>query len=55
MYSMFIRQLLDWKIDYKNLKPNKAGAGCINSGDISYHALGLSYNLVDIDYAKKLP
>ena len=32
----------------------KAGAGCITQNSKKYNALGLSYNLADIEYAKKI-
>ena len=50
----FIRQLLKWNIDFLKLDVSKAGAGCMISNSKEYNALGLSYNLADIEYAKKI-
>ncbi len=50
----FIQQLLEWKIDYKKLDEFKSGAGCMTKGSQNYQALGFSYNLADINYAKKI-
>ena len=50
--NTFIQQLLEWNIDYKKLDDFKSGAGCITKN--KYQALGLSYNLADINYAKKI-
>ena len=50
----FIQQLLKWNIDYKKLNNFKAGAICIDENDIRYPALGFSFQLADINYAKKI-
>ena len=50
----FIRQLLKWNIDFLKLDNFKAGAGCMTLNSQEYNALGLSYNLADIEYAKKI-
>ena len=50
----FIRQLSKWKIDFLKLDNFKAGAGCKTLNSQEYNALGLSYNLADIEYAKKI-
>ena len=50
----FIKQLLKWNIDFLKLDNFKAGAGCMTSNSQEYNALGLSYNLADIEYAKKI-
>ena len=50
----FIRQLSKWNIDFLKLDNFKAGAGCMISDSQEYDALGLSYNLADIEYAKKI-
>ena len=50
----FIRQLSKWNIDFLSLDNLKAGAGCMTSNSQEYAALGLSYNLADIEYAKKI-
>ena len=50
----FIRQLLKWDIDFFKLDNFKAGAGCMTPNSQEYSALGLSYNLADIEYAKKI-
>ena len=50
----FIRQLSKWKIDFLKLDNFKAGAGCSTPNSQEYNALGLSYNLADIEYAKKI-
>tara|TARA_A100001035_G_scaffold238387_1_gene203009 strand:+ start:23 stop:352 length:330 start_codon:yes stop_codon:yes gene_type:complete len=50
----FIRQLLKWNIDFLKLENFKAGAGCMTPNNQEYDALGLSYNLADIEYAKKI-
>ena len=48
----FIRQLSKWNIDFLKLDNFKAGAGCMIPSSKEYNALGLSYNLADIEYAK---
>ena len=48
----FIRQLSKWNIDFLKLDNFKAGAGCMIPKSQEYNALGLSYNLADIEYAK---
>ncbi len=50
----FIRQLSKWNIDFLKLDNFKAGAGCMIPSSKEYNALGLSYNLADIEYAKKI-
>ena len=50
----FIRQLSKWNIDFLKLDNFKAGAGCMILDSQEYNALGLSYNLADIEYAKKI-
>ena len=50
----FIRQLSKWNIDFLKLDNFKAGAGCMIPNSEEYNALGLSYNLADIEYAKKI-
>ena len=50
----FINQLLKWNIDYLKLDNIKAGAGCMIETNKEYDALGLSYNLADVEYAKKI-
>ena len=50
----FIRQLSKWNIDFLKLDNFKAGAGCVIPNSQEYNALGLSYNLADIEYAKKI-
>jgi hypothetical protein len=50
----FIKQLLQWNINYNKLNNFKAGAICINKKNRDYPALGFSYNLANIDYAKKI-
>ena len=50
----FIRQLSKWNIDFLKLDNFKAGAGCMIPNSQEYNALGLSYNLADIEYAKKI-
>lgn len=50
----FIRQLSKWNIDFLKLDNSKAGAGCMIPNSKEYNALGLSYNLADIEYAKKI-
>ncbi len=50
----FIQQLLEWKIDFLNLDNFKAGAGCMTTNSKEYNALGLSYNMANIEYAKKI-
>ena len=50
----FIRQLSKWNIDFLKLDNFKAGAGCMTLNSQEYNALGLSYNLADIEYAKKI-
>ncbi|MAH88709.1 MAG: hypothetical protein CMJ06_01465 [Pelagibacterales bacterium] len=54
MGNDFILQLLEWNIDYKKLDNFKSGAGCISKDSYKYQALGLSYNLADINFAKKI-
>ena len=46
--------MLEWNIDFKNLDKFKAGAGCKTKNKNKDEALGLSYNLADINYAKKI-
>ena len=50
----FIKQLSKWNIDFLKLDNFKAGAGCMTPNSQEYNALGLSYNLADIEYAKKI-
>ena len=50
----FIKQLSKWNIDFLKLDNFKAGAGCMIPNSQEYNALGLSYNLADIEYAKKI-
>ena len=50
----FIRQLSKWNIDFLKLDNYKAGAGCMTPNSQEYNALGLSYNLANIEYAKKI-
>ena len=50
----FLRQLSKWNIDFLKLDNSKAGAGCMIPNSKEYNALGLSYNLADIEYAKKI-
>ena len=50
----FIRQLSKWNIDFLKLDNFKAGAGCMIPNSEEYNALGFSYNLADIEYAKKI-
>ena len=50
----FIRQLSKWNIDFLKLDNFKAGAGCMIPKSEEYNALGLSYNLAYIEYAKKI-
>lgn len=50
----FLEQLLEWKIDYKTMEDFKAGAACIPIENNRYLALGLSYQLADLEYAKKI-
>ena len=50
----FIKQLSKWNIDFLKLDNFKAGAGCMIPNSEEYNALGLSYNLADIEYAKKI-
>ena len=50
----FIRQLSKWNIDFLKLDNFKAGAGCMTPNSQEYNALGLSFNLADIEYAKKI-
>ena len=50
----FIRQLSKWNIDFLKLDNFKAGAGCMTPNSQEYDSLGLSYNLADIEYAKKI-
>ena len=50
----FINQLSKWKIDYPSLSSNKAGAACLPLKGNTYEALGLSYQLADEVYAKKI-
>ena len=50
----FIRQLSKWNIDFLKLDNYKAGAGCMPPNSQEYDALGLSYNLADKEYAKKI-
>ena len=52
--TAFIQQLLEWNIDYKKLSNFKSGAGCMTKNKNKYAALGLSYNLANINYAKKI-
>ena len=52
--NIFIRQLSKWNIDFLKLDNFKAGAGCMTSNSQEYNALGLSYNLAKIEYAKKI-
>ena len=52
--NSFIKQLLEWNIDYLRLDNIKAGAGCMIANSKEYNALGLSYNLADIEYAKNI-
>ena len=52
--NIFIRQLSKWNIDFLKLDNFKAGAGCMTSNSQEYNALGLSYNLADMKYAKKI-
>ena len=52
--KIFVRQLLKWNIDFLELDNFKAGAGCMTLNSKKYDALGLSYNLADIEYAKKI-
>ena len=52
--KIFVRQLLKWNIDFLKLDNFKAGAGCMTLNSKKYDALGLSYNLADIEYAKKI-
>ena len=47
----FIRQLSKWNIDFLKLDNFKAGAGCMVENSHEYNALGLSYNLADMEYA----
>ncbi len=50
----FLNQLLLWDIDYIKMDTFKAGAACIPMTKGRFLALGLSYQLADIDYAKKI-
>lgn len=50
----FIKQLSEWNIDYLKLDNIKAGAACMKINSKTYDALGLSYNLADIKYAKEI-
>ena len=52
--KIFLRQLSKWNIDFLKLDNFKAGAGCMTLNSQEYNALGLSYNLADIEYAKKI-
>lgn len=49
----FKKHLLSWNIDYSNLALNKAGAICYPFED-KIEALGFSFQMADIDYAKKI-
>ena len=50
----FIIQLSKWNIDFLKLDNFKAGAGCMTPNSQEYDALGVTYNLADIEYAKKI-
>ena len=52
--NSFIKQLSKWNIDFLKLNTYKAGAGCMTPNSKEFNALGLSYNLADIEYAKKI-
>ena len=52
--NTFIKKLSKWNIDFLKLDQFKAGAGCMIPNSQEYNALGLSYNLADIEYAKKI-
>ena len=50
----FLEQLLEWNIDYKKMESFKAGAACIPLRNHKYLALGISYQLADLEYAKQI-
>ena len=50
----FLGTTSKWNIDFLKLDNFKAGAGCMIPDSKEYNALGLSYNLADIEYAKKI-
>ena len=52
--SMFIKNLLKWKINYNKLETNKAGAICFSLPTGKIESLGFSYQLADLNYAKKV-
>ena len=51
---LFLKQLLEWNIDYMQMDDFKAGAACANKSKNKYLALGFSYQLADLSYAKKI-
>ena len=50
---MFKKELSRWKINYDTLELNKAGATC-NPFEDKIEAIGFSYQIYDIDFAKKI-
>lgn len=52
--SKFFKYLLKWNINYNKLETNKAGAVCFSLPDKKIVSLGFSYQLADLNYAKKV-
>ena len=52
--NAFYNYLLDWKINYEELKEHKAGAVCIPVEKNKIAAIGISYKLFELSYAKKI-
>ena len=53
----FLKSLLKWGVNFKELENNKAGAACIKNylaEANDFEALGFSFQLYDIKYAKKV-
>ena len=54
---MFKNSLKKWSINYDLLEENKAGAACIGdntTNPLDFKAVGFSYQMFDIQYAKKV-
>ena len=55
--QIFLKSLLKWGVNFKELENNKAGAACIKNylaETNDFEALGFSFKLYDIKYAKKV-
>jgi hypothetical protein len=55
--DIFKNSLKKWAINYDSLEENKAGAACIEENankQSSFKAVGFSYQMFDIQYAKRV-